>query len=421
MIVGAPDVVTQQDLANPVEGDPDPDVASDLPYACDVAYSRDIAAFVGPTRVVGRLPDINGARGSADASHLVRLLRTASRYRVRDAVAYERYFALSAFTWEQSTRRTLFEIFGERDCRTSPPSGPRFAASALLPLAHFINCHGSEASPAFQGQFGRRDYPVALTTRSVDGLVQEGTVAAAECCYGAQMYEARTLDLDLPIAQSYLFQGAYGWLGSSTIAYGPARTNGAADIVTRYFMLAVLDGASLGSALLAARQRYVADANELDPIDLKTLAQFTLLGDPAIHPVRAATPTRLPKTVGEAQSVRLLRRSRRAKLEVAGRLLLRSKPTASCAQSVRRVPARVKNALDAIARESGVDAGAFRAYPVDVPDVSRIGAAKAAPFASRYFVAVCHRARTPHPLDLVAVVAKEVSGRIVAYRVYDRR
>ena len=56
MILGAPDVVPQQDLANPLfkpADDPDVSVWGDLPYACASAYSRDIAAFKGPTRVVG--------------------------------------------------------------------------------------------------------------------------------------------------------------------------------------------------------------------------------------------------------------------------------------------------------------------------------------------------------------------------------
>src|SRR3712207_814778 len=57
MILGAPDVVPHQDLDNPTykPGDDDDDRAwGDLPYACDVPYSRDPSRFVGPTRVVGR-------------------------------------------------------------------------------------------------------------------------------------------------------------------------------------------------------------------------------------------------------------------------------------------------------------------------------------------------------------------------------
>ena len=45
MILGAPDVVPQQDLANPMFSPPDdPDASAwgDLPYACEARYSRDV-------------------------------------------------------------------------------------------------------------------------------------------------------------------------------------------------------------------------------------------------------------------------------------------------------------------------------------------------------------------------------------------
>ena len=82
-------------------------------------------------------------------------------------------------------------------------------------------------------------------------------MAAVECCYGAELYDSVILGLPLPICQRYLIQGAYGYFGSSTIAYGPADGNGAADLITQYFLVAVLDGASIGRAALTARQQYI--------------------------------------------------------------------------------------------------------------------------------------------------------------------
>ncbi|MFZ1208655.1 MAG: hypothetical protein WAN94_11010, partial [Pseudolabrys sp.] len=81
MILGATDVVPHQDMTNPAfdaPDDPDKYAYGDLPYACDTGYSRDIATFKGPTRVVGRLPDLTGAR---DPSHLIALLGAAESYR----------------------------------------------------------------------------------------------------------------------------------------------------------------------------------------------------------------------------------------------------------------------------------------------------------------------------------------------------
>jgi len=321
MLLGAPDVISHQPLSNPLYDPPDePDVYawSDLPYACAGPYSHDIATFTGPTRVVGRLPDLTGATDPAQASHVVSLLRSAAGYRSREAEEYGPYFALSAQSWEVCSGRNLFEIFGNRDrLRTSPRSGPHFTAAALAPLSHFINCHGDEGSDEFAGQHGR-NYPVSLRTRSIDGAITPGTVAAVECCYGAQLYAADLIGIDIPICQSYLAQGAYGYLGSTTIAYGESRTMSAADLLVQYFLLEVLGGASLGRAALRARQRYVREIVDLDPTDLKTLAQFMLLGDPSIHPVRSAATPVSAKAAGAEVGLRQRRRERRAKLASEG-------------------------------------------------------------------------------------------------------
>ena len=98
------------------------------------------------------------------------------------------------------------------------------------------------------------------------------------------------------IANTYLKSGAYGYLGSTTIAYGPAKGNGSADLICQYFLKSVCDGASLGRAALEAQQKFASQSAELDPIDLKTLAQFVLLGDPSIHPVKSAS-SGMPKTL----------------------------------------------------------------------------------------------------------------------------
>ena len=71
MILGAPDVVPHQDMTNPVfdpSDDPDEYAWGDLPYACDAPYSRDIATFKGPTRVVGTAAGPDKAQRSAFAT-----------------------------------------------------------------------------------------------------------------------------------------------------------------------------------------------------------------------------------------------------------------------------------------------------------------------------------------------------------------
>ena len=114
-------------------------------------------------------------------------------------------------------------------------------------------------------------------------------MVAAECCYGAELYDPAVADGHAGICNTYLAEGAYGFFGSSTIAYGPPEGNGQADLICQYFLERVLPGASLGRAALEARQRFVRAGTRCSiRSDLKTLAQFSLLGDPSIHPVGRA-------------------------------------------------------------------------------------------------------------------------------------
>lgn len=423
MILGAADVVPHHDMANPVfdpSDDPDRYAYGDLPYACDAPYSRDVAAFKGPTRVVGRLPDLAGAK---EPSHLLALLERSAKHTSRPVTDYGAYFGLSTQSWRKSTTLSLFNVFGNSSALTlSPPAGPAHPAARLAPLAHLINCHGGQADPAFYGEQGRT-LPIALTSETIAGRIKPGTVAAVECCYGAELYDSVTLALPMPICQQYLAQGACGYFGSSTIAYGPAEGNGAADLITQYFLLAVLDGASVGRAALLARQRFVQQTAELDPIDLKTLAQFSLLGDPSLHPATVASPTDVPKGVDAAEVGRQQRHERRARLRVMGAFLQESKPAARRSTRARRSPT-VQKALANIARDAGLGAGkAFMAFDVRVPPAARARGIKAATVATRYYVAIgTPRGRPREGLNPgVAAVAKEVGGRIVGYRIYAQK
>jgi len=50
LLLGSIDVIPHQHLVNPVPGDSDPTVQSDLPYACGHGYSRRIEDFKAATR-----------------------------------------------------------------------------------------------------------------------------------------------------------------------------------------------------------------------------------------------------------------------------------------------------------------------------------------------------------------------------------
>ncbi len=376
MILGAPDIFPHQDLRNPAydpQGDDDRVVPSDIPYACEATYSKDPRKFVGPTRVVGRLPDL---LGSADPAYLVSLLGTAARHKTRARSDYQKYFSVTAEVWKGSTALSLTNLFGSSDAMaTSPPKGPAWTPAQLGRRVHFINCHGAPSDPNFYGQ---RDnsYPVAHSAKRLKKKIMNGTVIAAECCYGAELYDPADSEMQPGICSTYLRDGAYGYFGSSTIAYGPSEGNGQADLICQYFLNEVLEGASLGDAALRARHRFAQAYTHLDPVDLKTLAQFHLLGDPSIHAVSYALHalTRA-KTFKKAfrtdQNVKAMRMLRREKLTRTGINLQRS--LGAVKTTSEAVPFHVVEILESAAKESAVFSFGTRAFNVAFPADAKKG------------------------------------------------
>ena len=191
VILGAPDVVPHQDLTNPVTDDEDPVAFGDLPYACSAPYSKRVRDFRGATRVVGRIPDVMNV---GDAKYLVGLLDTAAKYKESPRSDYEPYFGISAEEWIKSTKMSVENIFGSaKEVQSVPPKKSSWPKGLLGRRMHFINCHGGSATPLFVGQRGE-DYPVALAAAYLNQKVAVGTVVAAECCYGAELYDPALSD-----------------------------------------------------------------------------------------------------------------------------------------------------------------------------------------------------------------------------------
>jgi hypothetical protein len=377
MILGAPDIVPHQDLENPMYdplGDDDRVVPSDIPYACEAPFSKDPRKFLGPTRVVGRLPDL---LGTADAAYLVSLLGTAAEHKTRPRTDYQKYFSISAEVWEKSTSLTLTKLFGSSNAMaTSPPGGPAWSRAELGRRIHFMNCHGAPSDPNFYGQRSNA-YPVAHSAERLVRRIMNGTVIAVECCYGAELYDPSDSAMQAGICSTYLRDGAYGYLGSSTIAYGPSEGNGQADLICQYFLEEVLNGASLGDATLRARHRFAQTYTHLDPVDLKTLIQFHLLADPSIHAVSyvshaLARGKTFQRAFKDRQNIRGTRLLRREKTTRTGTNLQR---TLGASRRVGEpVPPGVAEVLRAAARESGVQDFGTQAFRVAFPREGMKGA-----------------------------------------------
>ena len=424
LLVGAYDVVASQLLKNPVyepsdpDTDPDPVIPSDLPYACEAPFSEKPEDFTGVTRVVGRLPDLMGAK---EPSYLVDVLGRTARAAVRPKTEYSSYLGVSTDSWKASTRLSLTQLFGEGALlRACPVEGPEWTAEQLASRVHYFNCHGGAVDCCFYGEKeGADDFPVALDAHTVKGRLQDGTVASVECCYGAQLYDPADKDAggQMPIGQTYLGNGAYGYMGSSTVAYGPAEGNSSADLICRFFLQHVLNGASLGRALLEARQHFVqASDSPLDPIDVKSLAQFLLLGDPSLHPVAQEGPEgesfELDFSGGRALLDRLARRRR---LFVRGLEIARTLAVATSARVAER-SAALDVRLRELADGAGMRGASILSFAVRDPLAGAIPPAMAsrAPQATGIHVMFTGRGRR-------LMVVRAVEDRVVGVRELRRK
>lgn len=321
MLVGAQDIVPFQRLKNLLkDNDPDSLIPSDLPYACDAPYDTDPGKFIAPTRVIGRLPDVPGV---ADPAYLRSLIKDILDTVSQPVHIYKSYFAASTFDWQDSTQNSLQNIFGDKNSLLVFPGTDTLNGSnwstQMMPKTHFINCHGAVYNPGYYGQKSA-DFPLAMRSDTITAKLSTGTVVAAECCYGGQLYDPQKNAARLmSMANSYLLNHAIAFVGASNIAYGPPTGQGLADLLTQFFLINVLNGASTGRALLEARQRFLHEMGPtLDPFELKTAAQFYLLGDPSLQPV---INDRDPSTDGVTQPFVNTLQNRRDNLEARGKML----------------------------------------------------------------------------------------------------
>ncbi|HRP32961.1 MAG TPA: hypothetical protein PKV73_13775 [Agriterribacter sp.] len=415
VLVGAQDVFPFQDINNPADEDGDLSVPSDLPYACDAPYSRNIQSFTGPTRVVGRIPDVPGVN---DLQHFSTAIHNIIHAKPRKEELYLQYFGVSAYVWRKSTQLSIQHIVGNYDdLLLSPGASPNYTPAQLKKLTHFFNCHGAQNDMAFYGQKGN-NYPVAISSTQLSGKISEGTIVAAECCYGAELVNPTLLPQPnaLSIANTYLINNAVAFMGSSNIAYGPADSQGLADLITQYFLKNILNGASTGRALLQARQQFLTESGpHLDPYELKTLAQFYLLGDPSVLPVIDET---VKKTVSQntVQNTRM-------KLFNKGKELQENLAPSQKQRVITR-SVHQKN-INKLLQETGFSANDLKGvYKASVKTRSQnITEKKLGPRTARFrtFVKSGSTRGAASFNNIKVLVVKESDEQILGWRIYERR
>ncbi len=436
LILGSNDIVPHQDLKNPMfsPGNDDDELAfGDLPYACEAPYSQNPGDFFGPTRVVGRLPDIVGAK---DPKYLIDLLKLAASFKEHDADQYRAYFGISAAVWGKSTELSVANIFGTaKNLQKIPPKGPTWPTPSLQRLAHFINCHGSLADSHFYGQpaSGAQSYPVALDATNLEQHISEGTVVAAECCYGAQLFDPSLNDGQEGICSTYLGNKAYGFFGSTTIAYGPSDANDQADLICQYFLQSLLKGASLGRATLEARQKFLHTASLDDPSNVKTIAQFNLYGDPSVTPVKPVPAPTKGLGLAAPLNVRLERVERRRDYFSRGLALAKSQPSLS--QAVSKPPPVISDALLKAAVDHGLRPKEILTFTVKTPPAAKsmpLGLVAKEIFPSRVHVVfgateetapktiakrvVSGEKKLPPVVGIVALIVREINGTMASVK-----
>ena len=400
VLLGGPDVVPHVTLDNPTPKDGDPAVPSDLPYASSAKHSRDINDFLDTARVVSRIP---GPPGGKDADFLMKLLDQSNSHSPRSSDYYKSYFGISVDAWVASTQMSLNQIFGNyRELKLTPPASHTAIDTALTNPAHFVNCHGLELQPRFYSKQGNRSF-LSIDGPKLAGKITSGTIVAAECCFGAQMYDHVLAGRDQPICFAYLENGAIGFVGSTNIAYGPESAMGAADLLTQFFWVNVLKGQSLGDAFLQARQQFIRRERMSDPANLKTIAQFILLGDASVHPCIPPEYVKANLDV-EAVDTTMQRKALRVALASEGQANIQL-----ASKMGRRVPAKTKIGghadLVARVRKLAVDHG------LDDPEIESYHVSGGRLFSNSV------KAMVSEPVVTVATQAKESKGDIRDIRI----
>lgn len=343
VLFGGDDIVPMFEVVNPSrapKGDDDETVPTDNPYACSLRFSSpNRRSYLVPDRVVGRIPDMVSDN---DPAWFVAYLKTATSWTSKPASAYNKKFAICCHTWKRagldciqylaSSGRPASRLF------ISPPTSDIWnsARKQLSARLHMIKCHGSQLDARFYGQ-KRKRFPEAIASATLKPRLKPATVAAAMCCYGAQIFSpgdpAARKPGQWPLASTYLRKGALGFVGSTRIAWVGDSEILYADWLVTVYLKSILGGASIGRAFLESKQDYLRWVNQqgyaIDLMDEKTLIEYVLLGDPSIQPVTSVLHPEKALSLQERRQRRVARAHMAAQIRELLPVRSRAKPAAS--------------------------------------------------------------------------------------------
>ena len=297
VLLGAGDVIPFFEVPNPSRketGDDDEEVLTDNPYASSRNFVKNKrSSYLIPDRVVGRIPDLPGEHPEVD--WLLDYLNWVVSAKPQTSDAFADDLIVCCDEWKKAGAECVSYLSRKSNrLMISPPvktKAPGPLKNRYKARVHMIKCHGAPIDSQFYGQKGENNYPPVIHSALLKGKTVEGSVVGAMCCYGAATFDpndpAAVTAGDLPIPSIYLRQGAYGFYGSTTLAWVGFTDMQCADWIVAGALRLVLNGASLGRGLLDSKQNFVKwieqQGRTPDLAEEKTLLQFLLLGDPSIH------------------------------------------------------------------------------------------------------------------------------------------
>lgn len=274
-IVGDQRVVPAFEVANPVGDrsiDPDTTVLTDNPYG-DL-QGRAPADCTQPDLAVGRI----AAGISDDVTALSALLDWMAQPAQRTG-----YVEITNRQWQDASNFVLAVVAPAQRVFVSPDARITASNAANLDCKYlYCNLHGFIGGGPWMGYDQALCLPVtAVTPDAFQSTYVSGTVCFTEACYGLKTDGMST---GSSCALSLLAAGAKAVVGATGLAFGTATVQPTnlidADAMAQgFFNTAIGGGASVGSCLLAARQRLASTSS--DPYVKKTLLEFQLLGDPS--------------------------------------------------------------------------------------------------------------------------------------------
>lgn len=292
LILGNEDIVNVTYWENKC-ADHDDEVAADLPYATlDTNSPWDGQKYdFSQVLRVGRVPSYKGEQIAQFATYFNNAQSGINS--INRIVPY----GLSALVWEPASA-AQFNKIGSGKINTSPSITLENVKETLPQDANvlFFNLHGSDQTKYWYGQEGA-SYPETFSPETIKSL-RGPYFLGVEACYGARYTDG--LNPDESIVLSAMQNGCLALLGSSKIAYGPCVPPATcADIIIGTFLKEVSNGESAGDAYCEAL-KLLMSSEEPNDSTIKTLAEFSLYGDPSARTRRNITKSILSKAVAES-------------------------------------------------------------------------------------------------------------------------